>query len=70
MGDIKVYTATEICEILKVTKRTLYRYLEDGKINGFRAGREYRFTEQDLIDFIESRRDIRPRRKNKTTEGK
>lgn len=67
MGDLKVYTATELCSILKITKRTLYRYLEDGKIQGFRAGREYRFTEQDIMDFIESRRDIRPRRK-KTTE--
>lgn len=69
MGDIKVYTATETCELLKITKRTLYRYLEAGNIKGFRVGREYRFTEDDIKDFIESRRGIRPRRKKTTTEG-
>jgi excisionase family DNA binding protein len=68
MGDLKVYTANEVCELLKITKRTLYRYVEDGSITGFRAGRQYRFTEDDIKDFIEARRGARPRRR-KTTEG-
>jgi excisionase family DNA binding protein len=68
MGDLKIYTATETCELLKISQRTLYRYINDGSIKGFRAGRQYRFTEEDIKDFIEARRGARPR-KRKTTEG-
>lgn len=63
MGDIKVYTANEVCELLKITKRTLYRYLEDGSISGFRAGRQYRFTEDDIKTFIDTRRGTRKQAK-------
>lgn len=63
MGDIKVYTANEVCELLKITKRTLYRYLEDGSISGFRAGRQYRFTEDDVKAFIDARRGTRKQAK-------
>ncbi len=63
MEELKVYKATEVCNILKITRRSLYRYLEAGEIKGFRVGREYRFTEKDVTDFIEARRGTRPRRK-------
>lgn len=60
MGELKVYTATETCKLLKISQRTLYRYLREGSINGFRAGRQYRFTEDDIKDFIERKRGARP----------
>lgn len=69
MGDLKIYTATETCELLKISQRTLYRYVNDGSINAFRAGRQYRFTEDDIKDFIEARRGARVRRSKKDIEG-
>lgn len=53
MADIKVYTTEEALEVLKVTKRTLYRYIKAGQIKAVRLGREYRITEDALRDFLE-----------------
>jgi len=53
MADIRVYTTEEALEVLKVTKRTLYRYIKAGQIKAIRLGREYRITEDALRDFLE-----------------
>lgn len=53
MADIRVYTTEEALEVLKVTKRTLYRYIKAGQIKAVRLGREYRITEDALRDFLE-----------------
>ena len=53
MSDIKVYTTDEALEVLKVTRRTLYRYIKAGQIKAIRMGREYRITEDALKDFLE-----------------
>lgn len=53
MAEIKVYTTEEAQEILKVTRRTLYRYIKAGQIKVVRLGREYRITEEALKDFLE-----------------
>ena len=53
MANIKVYTTEEALEVLKVTKRTLYRYIKAGQIKAVRLGREYRITEDALKDFLE-----------------
>lgn len=51
MAELKIYTATEVCEILKVTKRTLYNYLRAGQIKAVKIGREWRFTEESVKEF-------------------
>ena len=53
MADIKVYTTDEALEVLKVTRRTFYRYIKAGQIKAIRMGREYRITEDALKDFLE-----------------
>lgn len=53
MAELKVYTANEVCDILKVTKRTLYNYIKAGQIPATRMGREWRFTEEAVKDFME-----------------
>lgn len=53
MADIKVYTTDEALEVLKVTRRTLYRYIKAGQIKAIRMGREYRITEDALKAFLE-----------------
>lgn len=53
MSDIKVYTVEEALEVLKVTRRTLYRYIKAGQIKAVKLGREYRITEEALKDFLE-----------------
>ena len=53
MADIKLYKTEKVQEILQVTRRTLYRYIKAGQIKTIRLGREYRFTEEALKEFIE-----------------
>ena len=53
MTEIKVYTTEEALEVLKVTQRTLYRYIKAGQIKAIKLGREYRITEDALKDFLE-----------------
>ena len=53
MADIKLYKTEKVQEILQVTRRTLYRYIKAGQIKTIKLGREYRFTEEALKEFIE-----------------
>lgn len=52
MTDIKVYTTEDALEILKVSQRTLYRYIKAGQIKAIKLGREYRITEEALREFL------------------
>jgi DNA binding domain protein, excisionase family len=58
MTDIKVYTTEDALEILKVSQRTLYRYIKAGQIKAIKLGREYRITEEALREFLERGTDI------------
>lgn len=49
----KLYTSTQVADILGVSLRTLYRYMEDGKIQSMRtASGRHRFTKQQILDFL------------------
>lgn len=49
-----IYTLDEISELLKTTKRTLYKYLKDGKLPASKIGREWRVTEEQLQAFLDN----------------
>lgn len=57
MNDIKVYTLNEVEELLKVSLRTLYRYIKDGRLKANKIGNKWIVTEQSLKDFIEGKTD-------------
>jgi excisionase family DNA binding protein len=50
----KLYSSTEVAEILGVSLRSVYRYLEEGKLHAEiqTATGRHRFTRQDVIDFL------------------
>lgn len=52
MNEI-TYTLKDMCEILKLHYQTVLKLLRTKKLNGFKAGREWRITHRDLLDFIE-----------------
>lgn len=52
MADIKVYTLDEVADILKVTKRTLYNYVKEGKLTAVKMGKYWRVSEENLQAFI------------------
>ncbi len=54
MEEIRVYTLTEVVDILKVTRRTLYNYIKNGQLKAVRVGREWRVSHKNLQEFVES----------------
>ena len=51
----ELLTVAETCRYLKITPRTLYRYLKGGTIPAFKLGKEWRFVRSDLEDWIRTR---------------
>ena len=48
----ELMTAEETCQYLKITPRTLYRYLRNRQIPAFKLGKEWRFVRSDLEQWI------------------
>ena len=50
------YTLPEIAEKLKVSRRTVYRWVQGKELPAYKLGGEFRITERDLERFLEERR--------------
>ena len=48
----KIYTLKELEALLKVTNRTLLRYIESGRLEAFKVGGRWRVTEEALEKFL------------------
>lgn len=48
----QIYTIPEICEILGVKPRTVYKYIREDKLNAFKVGNHWRITDEALQDFL------------------
>jgi len=51
--DDDVLDMDQAVAFLKTTKPTLYRWIRLGKVQGFKAGRQWRFYRRDLRKFLE-----------------
>lgn len=51
----ELMTAEETCRYLKITQRTLYRYLQSRRIPAFKLGSQWRFVRSDLEQWIRAR---------------
>ena len=54
MTEEKYYTIEEVAEMLKVVYLTVYRWIQDGKLKAYKAGKQYRINKSDLDGFITS----------------
>jgi len=50
--ELKLYTLTELEEILGVTHRTLLSYVKAGKLKAVKVGSKWRVSKADLVSFI------------------
>jgi excisionase family DNA binding protein len=50
----KIFTPKEVAEYLKIKEKTVKDYLREGKLGGFKTGKEWRVRERDIIMFMES----------------
>ena len=53
----KILKTKELAEYLKLTKVTVYKYANQGKIPGFKIGKSWRF-DQDKIDQLLERTSL------------
>ena len=54
--DERYMTLPQVAETLQVSRLTVYRWIKDGELNAYKFANEYRITESDLKEFLESRR--------------
>ena len=54
MTEDKYYTIEEVAKMLKVVYLTVYRWIQDGKLKAYKAGKQYRINKSDLDRFITS----------------
>ena len=52
MAEEKYYTIEEVAKMLKVAYLTVYRWIQDGKLVAYKAGKQYRIKKEDLDKFI------------------
>lgn len=70
MADIKVFTLDEVADILKVTKRTLYNYVKDGKLPAVKMGKYWRVSQESLQAFISTGTPIIDSNRRKENQSK
>jgi len=59
----ELLTAEDTCRYLKITPRTLYRYVQDRHMPAFKLGKEWRFVRSDLEQWLRDRASA-PHRRN------
>lgn len=68
MADIRVYTLEEVCAILSVTKRTIYNYINAGKLHAFKMGKYWRVTEENLRAFTQQNTPVVDKNRRKENQ--
>lgn len=53
-----MYTCDEVAERYKVKIITVWDWIRQRKLNAIKLGREYRISEEDLIEFENERKTI------------
>lgn len=50
----KIYTLQEVAELFKVTQKTIRNYLKEEKLQGFKMGNRWRFTQSQVDQLIKN----------------
>jgi len=51
-----MYNIKDVIKVLGLHERTVFRLIEKGELKGFKVGREWRFEEKDIQEYIEQQR--------------
>jgi excisionase family DNA binding protein len=52
----EIMTVSEVADYLKISEVTTYKFVQEGKIPGFKIGRHWRVKRSDLTEFIEKQK--------------
>lgn len=53
MKDSVFYKIEDVCDLLQVSKITIYRWIKSGKITAYKVGKSYLFKIEDVHKLIE-----------------
>lgn len=53
MGNIEFYTSDDLCEMFKINRVTLYRWVNQKKITSYKVGKALLFKKSEVAKFIE-----------------
>ena len=51
-------TVKEVADLLRVSIFTVYAWLGDGKLKGYRAGETWRIKREDVEDFLKPNKAV------------
>ena len=49
----RMLSINKVAEVLDVSKKTIYRYVQKGQLRAYKYGRDLKFKESDIKAFIE-----------------
>jgi excisionase family DNA binding protein len=53
--EARLLTVSEVADLLRVSKMTVYRLIHEGQMSALRIGRSYRLREDDVDDYLSKR---------------
>lgn len=56
MEEQKLYKLKEVETALKTTRRTIYRWITEGKLEAIKVGGNWRVTQEALDKFLSARK--------------
>jgi excisionase family DNA binding protein len=65
-AELRLYTAAEVAEVLRMNAQVIQRKLQAGEIPGYRIGREWRVEEGQLRAWLEAHSNQRSANKDGT----
>ncbi len=60
MNDEKLLTPSNVASRLQVNERTVTQWLRKGHLRGFKVGKEWRISSDDLQAFLEASANMPP----------
>ena len=64
MTNNKLLNVKEVAENLRVSERSVFRYIHDGKLKASKVG-YWRINEEDLTQFLQQTSNMKPAKKKK-----
>lgn len=48
----EILTLSEVAKMLRVSHQTIYNMIRDGRLKGYKVGREWRFIKKEVDDYL------------------
>jgi len=53
----EILTTEEVCNLLRVSRQTIYKFVDQGRLPGTKIGQSYKFLRSEVMEFLKGRPD-------------